>query len=117
LFLQFVLIGQLEHLARLGYASKAVVFGIVGILAILTAARRSGAVTDTSGALRVLRLPFGQVPIVVLAIGLYGYAAGRLVDAIADPDGAGTSPGDVVTRRGNIVPAAFTGRLAWTLSV
>lgn len=103
---------MLEQLARLGYASKAVVYGIVGILAILTAAPRSGAITDTSGALRVvLRLPFGQMLIVVLAIGLCGYAVWRLLDAIADPDRAGTGPRGLVTRIGNAIRGCIYGAL------
>ena len=103
---------MVEQFARLGYASKAVVYGIVGILAILTAARRSGVITDTSGALRVvLRLPFGQMLLVVLAIGLCGYAAWRLLDAIADPDRAGTDLGGLVTRIGNVLRGGIYGAL------
>ena len=58
---------MLERLARLGYASKALIYAIVGGLAIAAAANRGGRVTDTSGALRVIsRQPFGQLLLVVL---------------------------------------------------
>lgn len=103
----------LEHLARLGYASKAVIYGIVGILAIVTVASRGGAVTDTSGALRVvLALPLGRIMLMVLTIGLGGYAAWRVLDAIADPDRHGTTPGGLVTRLGNVARGCFYGTLA-----
>jgi hypothetical protein len=103
---------MLERVARLGYASKAVVYGIVGVLAILTAVNQGGAITDTSGALRVvLTRPFGRMLLIVLAIGLCGYAAWRLLDAAMDPDRAGTSPTGAVTRIGNAVRGCIYGAL------
>ena len=45
---------MLESLARLGYASKAVIYGIVGVFALLALANRGGLITDTSGALRLV---------------------------------------------------------------
>ena len=104
---------MLVHLARLGYASKAVIYAIVGILAILTVANRGGRITDTSGALRVvLRQPFGRTLLIVLAVGLCGYAVWRLLDAIADPDHHGTTAGGLVTRIGNAVRGSVYGALA-----
>jgi hypothetical protein len=101
---------MLEHLARLGYASKAVIYGIVGLLAIMAATRRGGAVTDMNGALRVvLGLPLGRVLLVVLAIGLCGYAIWRLLDAFSDPDRDGTSAGGLVTRIGNVARGVVYG--------
>lgn len=103
---------MVEHLARLGYASKAVIYAIVGLLAILTAANRGGGITDTSGALRVvLRQPFGRMLLVVLAIGLCGYALWRLLDAIADPDRHGTTPAGLVARIGNAIRGCIYGAL------
>ena len=104
---------MLEPLARLGYASKAVIYGIVGVLAILTVARRGGTVTDTDGALRIaLTQPFGRVLLAVLAIGLFGYAAWRVLDAIQDPDRDGTTAMGLVTRIGNVVRGGVYGALA-----
>jgi len=103
---------MLEGLARLGYASKAVIYGIVGVFAILAIANRGGLITDTSGALRlVLAQPFGRVLLVVLAIGLCGYAAWRLLDALADPDRDGTVFAGLVTRIGNAVRGVIYGAL------
>jgi hypothetical protein len=103
---------MLESAARLGYASKAVVYGIVGVLAILTAANQGGAITDTSGALRVVLMrPFGRTLLIVLAIGLCGYAAWRLLDAAMDPDRAGKSPIGAVTRIGNAIRGCVYGAL------
>jgi hypothetical protein len=104
---------MLEPLARLGYVSKAVIYAIVGVLAILTAANRGGGVTDTSGALRVvLTQPFGRLLLFVLAIGLCGYAAWRLLDAILDPDRHGISLKAAVARIGTAVRGLIYGALA-----
>lgn len=103
---------MLERLARLGYASKAVVYGIVGVLAILTALSRGGRVTDTTGALRVvLTQPYGRLLLVVLAIGLCGYALWRLLDAWADPDREGVTASGLFTRIGNAVRGCVYGAL------
>src|SRR5687768_16606476 len=103
---------MLERLARLGYASKAVIYGIVGVFAILAIANRGGLITDTSGALRlVLAQPFGRLLLLVLAIGLCGYAAWRLLDAVADPDRNGTRFAGLVTRIGNAVRGVIYGAL------
>ena len=103
---------MLEPVARLGYASKAVVYAIVGVLAILTALNRGGRVTDTSGALRVvLTQPFGRVLLLVVAAGLCGYAIWRVLDALVDPDRDGTSAGGLVIRIGNAVRGCIYGAL------
>ena len=103
---------MLEPVARLGYASKAVIYGIIGMLAVLTATNRGGFVTDTSGALRlVLTRPYGRALLLVLAVGLCGYAVWRLLDAFMDPDRDGTSTMGVLTRVGNALRGCVYGTL------
>jgi hypothetical protein len=101
-----------EYLARLGYAAKALVYAIVGVLAILAVSNRGGMVTDTSGALRVvLTKPLGRALLIVVAIGLCGYAVWRVLDALLDPDRDGTSFSGLVTRIGNAVRGCIYGAL------
>lgn len=103
---------MIQPLARLGYASKAVVYAIVGLLAILTALNRGGRITDTSGALRVvLTQPFGNTLLILLAVGLCGYGVWRLLDAIVDPDRDGTGASGVITRVGNAIRGCIYGGL------
>ena len=103
---------MIEPLARLGYASKAIVYGIVGVLALLAATNRGGAITDRSGALRaILSRPLGNTLLFVLAIGLCGYALWRVLDAVFDPDRRGTRFNGLVTRIGSIGRAIVYGGL------
>jgi hypothetical protein len=105
---------MIEQLARLGYAAKALIYAIVGTLAVAAALNRGGRVTDTSGALRViLEHPAGRFLLVILGIGLLGYAAWRILDAIGDPDGHGTDFKGLVTRIGNAVRAVIYGALGF----
>lgn len=103
---------MIEQLARLGYASKATVYGIVGVLALLAATDSGGAITDRSGALRaILARPLGNTLLFILAIGLCGYALWRVLDAVFDPDRHGTRFAGLVTRIGNIIRAIVYGAL------
>ncbi|CAN5680202.1 DUF1206 domain-containing protein [soil metagenome] len=103
---------MLELLARLGYVCKAVIFAVAGSLAIAAATRRGGRVTDTSGALRVILVqPYGRALLLVLGIGLCGYAVWRVLDAVRDPDHHGTDFKGITTRIGHLVRALIYGGL------
>lgn len=103
---------MIERLARLGYASKALVYAIIGTLAIAAATNQGGRVTDTSGALRVVfSQPYGQILLLVLAVGLCGYAVWRVLDAFSDPDRHGKEFKGLVTRIGNVIRGLIYGAL------
>lgn len=72
-----------EVLARAGFVSRGVVYGVIGILAIKLAIGADGKTTDQSGALRTIaQQPFGEVLLVLVAIGLAGYSLWRLLHAL-----------------------------------
>src|SRR6185312_4163394 len=72
---------QLEWLARAGLVARGVVYGLIGILAIKVAFGSGGETTDQRGALQTIASgSFGTV-LVVVTIGLFGYALWRLVRA------------------------------------
>lgn len=101
---------MIESLARLGYASKALIYAMVGGLAAAAAVNRGGRVTDRSGALRlILSQPFGDTILIVLAVGLCGYAAWRIIDAFFDPERRGTSLTGLVARIGSVVRGGIYG--------
>jgi hypothetical protein len=79
-----------ERVARLGYVSKGVVFGIVGVLAIARGTGAAGEAEDTPGALEALgELPLHQVLLAILALGLASYALWRFTQALLDVEGEG----------------------------
>jgi hypothetical protein len=94
----------LEKLARLGFLAKAVLYVTIGALATAAALRLGGTpATGSRGAMaHLLDAPFGEVLLVVIAIGLLGYAAWRIVEGIADPEGHGRAPKALARRAGSI---------------
>ena len=96
---------KVTWLARSGYAARGVVYVIVGWLAML-AALGGGRTTDSEGALlTILQQPFGAILLALVALGLVGYAAWRLVQAMMDPDGHGTGARGLAIRGGLLVSA------------
>lgn len=82
----------IERLARVGYAAKALLYTVVGVLALQSAFGGGGRTTGSRGALATLvRQEYGALILVVIAVGLFGYAAWRIIEAILDPERRGTS--------------------------
>src|SRR4029453_7149618 len=103
---------MIETLARLGYASKALIYAIVGCLAVAAALNRGGRVTDTRGALRVLLTqPLGNTMLWIVAIGLCGYAVWRALDAWFDPDRHGLTFSGIAVRVGHGIRALAYGTI------
>ncbi len=75
-----------EGLARAGLVARGVVFGVIGVLAFELALGSGGKATNQQGALATIAgQPFGRVLLVIVAIGLAGYAFWRLVSAAVGP--------------------------------
>ncbi len=73
----------LETLARLGYAVKGVVYGLVGVLAVQAAFGMGGETTGSRGAIDTIAgSPFGQVLLWIVGIGLVGYTLWRFAQSI-----------------------------------
>jgi hypothetical protein len=72
----------LRSLARAGLVARGVVYAIIGVLALKLALGDGGEATNQQGALRTIAdRPFGKTLLVLVAVGLAGYAAWRLVRA------------------------------------
>lgn len=72
-----------EVLARAGFIARAVIYGIVGVLAVKLAIGAGGKTTNQSGALKTIaQQPFGEVMLILVAIGLAGYCLWRLLHAL-----------------------------------
>jgi hypothetical protein len=73
---------QFEWLARAGLVARGVIYAIVGVLAIQVAVGSGGKTTDQQGALATIaKQSFGEVLLVLMAVGLAGYAIWRLLRA------------------------------------
>ena len=71
-----------EWLARAGFVARGIVYVIIGILAIKLALGSGGTSASQQGALRTIAAqPFGKVLLILVAIGLGGYALWRLTRA------------------------------------
>jgi hypothetical protein len=96
---------MLEFLARMGFLVKGMLYLIVGTLALQAAIGFGGKLTGTNGALiTVLLQPFGRVMLLITAVGLFGYAVWRVLQAILDPDHLGTG------WKGTALRASYIGR-------
>lgn len=102
----------LVMLGRAGYAAKGVVYIVIGALAARTAMGDGGATTDSRGALNVIGSgPFGTAALVLIAIGLFGYMAWRLVAAATDAEGEGDEPTSLAKRVGQAARGIVYGVL------
>jgi len=71
-----------EVLARAGFVARGVIYAIVGLLAVKLALGDGGKATNQSGALKTIaQQPFGEVLLILVAIGLAGYSLWRLFRA------------------------------------
>lgn len=76
-----------EHLTRLGFAAKGVVYFVVGLLAAQAALGAGGRTTNTTGALQeIIAQPFGRLLLAIVAFGMVGYVLWRGAQAILDPE-------------------------------
>ena len=102
-----------ERLGRLGLVAKGVLYGVVGILAINVALGGREKSPDKNGALQAIaEQPFGKGLLVLLALGLAGYALWRLAQGFLDRDNEGEDAKGLAKRGGAVAKAAWYFLLA-----
>jgi hypothetical protein len=90
----FVQSRAFEVLSRAGFVARALVYAIIGVLAVKLAVGQGGKLTNQQGALHtVAHQPFGKVLLTLVAIGLGGYGLWRLVRAALGHGPEGTDSG------------------------
>jgi len=88
-----------ERLGRAGLVSKGVLYAVVAILAVKIALGGRAENPDRNGALHAIaQQPFGKGLLILLALGLAGYALWRLAQAILDRDLEGDEPKGLAKR-------------------
>lgn len=103
-------------LARMGYCARGLIYLVIGALAVASVIGEGGRTTDTRGALvEIMRQPLGSTLILALIVGLVGYVAWRLTQALFDADRHGLDAKGLAIRTGLLISAITHGVLAyWT---
>jgi hypothetical protein len=85
-------------LTRIGFASRGVMYLLIGYLAL-----RTGRTEDGSGALGYLTSGAGKALLVLMALGFLAYALWRLSEALLDSEGHGSDAKGYAVRLGGAV--------------
>lgn len=102
-------------LGRFGFAAKGVVYVLIGVVAARVALGVGGAITDSQGVLQhIVEMPFGNLLLLVLAIGLAGYTLWRIVQALLDTEHKGTELKGLWARGAYLISAGIYGTLTLT---
>ena len=102
-----------ERLGRLGLVAKGVLYAVVGILAIKVALGGREQSPDREGALQTIaQQPFGKGLLVLLAVGLAGYALWQLARGLLDREGEGEDPKGLAKRGSAFARGIWYGALA-----
>jgi hypothetical protein len=110
----------IEPVARAGYITHGIVYVLVGALAVMFALGRGGALGEEEAAEHVGRAPFGEVLLLLAGVGLFAFAAWRLIQALFDPDHEGTGGKALAKRLGygvSCVLHVFAGITALQLAM
>ena len=99
------------RVVRLGYLAKGVIYSFIGVLALRVALGMDGGrLTDPSGVLRtLLSQRFGRLMLATIGIGIVGYAAYYIFEAVADLRRRGGGKRGWTDRGLTIVKAAVYG--------
>jgi hypothetical protein len=101
--------------ARFGYLAKAMVYAIIGLLAMLAAAHSGKHIAGSHGAFMVvLGQPLGRMLLGILAAGLGAYALWRLTQAVLDTDRRGNHAKGILARLGMLCTGLIYAGLAYS---
>lgn len=96
----------MEYLTRLGYAVKGFIYIAIGFISISGALGQSATPADQFGAIvSFSRLPFAQIILWVILVGLVSYSLWGVIRAILDPFHKGTALEGLLTRGGYLLSA------------
>jgi hypothetical protein len=104
----------IEQIGRFGFAAKGIVYASVGMLIARSAYYYRQRPADAQDALRSLESkPYGEVLLVIMAAGLFGYSIWRITEAVTDPENKGTGVRGLIQRGAFVVSAVIYGGLGY----
>ena len=105
-----------RFLSRVGYATKGIVYTLMGLLAAFAAAgQRGGQIGDKDRSVHSLQsLPGGRVLLGLIAIGLSAYALLRIGQGLLDTERKGDGAKGIVQRFGYVVNGLIYTGLIWS---
>ncbi|MFC0338016.1 protein of unknown function [Kushneria avicenniae] len=99
--------------ARCGYTAKGMIYITIGWLSMMAVLGMGGRNGGSSEAISELATqPFGSVLITLLAIGLFGYTAWRLMQALFDAEQKGRDWKGILTRLGYVLSGVIYAGIA-----
>lgn len=102
----------LERAARLGFVAKGVVYACLAVLILSAAIEYRKEITDPYGVLTTLgHQPFGELLLGLIAVGLFGYSAWRIVETVFDPERKGNGIRGIILRSAYTASAVAYGAL------
>ncbi|MGD1841659.1 MAG: DUF1206 domain-containing protein [Thermonemataceae bacterium] len=105
---------KIEKIRKAGLITKGAVYALLGILTFMAAINVGGKIAGKNGVVSFLQQQtFGNILLIILAIGLLGYAVWRVYAACLDPKNKGSDEKGYAKRIGYLV----SGILYATLSV
>ncbi|WP_112182054.1 DUF1206 domain-containing protein [Paraliobacillus zengyii] len=105
----------IRRLARIGYMAKGLVFVMVGILTFMAAIGVGGNTSGTQGMFRSLAgMPFGEILLWLIVIGLLLYEMWLLIKVIEDPQNKGKGLKGLFSRGASLVIAIIYGGLIYS---
>jgi len=103
----------IEKGARFGHVTKGVLYGLIGALALQVALGAGGQVAGGQEAARFVgHQPFGQVLLVLIAVGLFGYSVWRFIEGIKDTERKGSDGTGLAKRAAALASGLANGALA-----
>lgn len=104
----------IERFARFGIISKGIVYCLIGILAAMSAIGLQGRKMSKSDTFKlVYDQPFGQVLLILIALGMIGYVMWRFFQAFADIDHKGSDTKAKLVRAGYVFSGIVYASLAF----
>lgn len=92
---------KIQKMARAGYTAKGTVYAITGVLTFLAASNMGGKQSGKTEVIEFLqKQAFGNVILILLAVGFLCYVGWRFVQAFLDPENIGNNDKGILQRIG-----------------